>query len=410
VSFLSAFEDDAPIVAPRFDQGGFRFAPGVKPRNYGLRWYQEEARVAVLDAFQRVRSALVVKATGLGKTTLFGAVAGDWTQGDVLILAHRDELVGQAAKRIERMTGEQVEIEQAGQRASYRSRIVVGSVQSVTRQNRLDRMGTDRFGLVICDEAHHYTSATYRRPLEFFKNAKILGVTATPDRGDEKALGQIFEEVAYVMDIGLGIEHGYLCRVEAKRLDVGEVDLSGVKTQAGDLVASQLDEVILKHVEGIVKGVLQHYPDRKGPAFFPGVKSAELACQRFNALRPGCAAFIHAKTDPDERKEIIRDVHAGRYQFLCNVGIATEGFDWPEANIVIGGRATKSRALAAQMAGRGLRVLPGIVDHIPGKEGAATRRAAEREAVVCFARLLRHPGRGVSHLPRGHPGRGLHRG
>lgn len=375
MSFLSCFEDE-PIVAPRFDQGGFRFAPGVKPRDYGLRWFQGDAKAAGEDALTRVRSAMIVMATGLGKTQTFAAVAGDWIQGDVLVLAHRDELVGQAAKRIEKMTGEQVEIEQADQRASYRARIVVGSVQSVMQQRRLDRLGPDRFGLIIPDEFHHYVAASFRKPLDHFHNAKILGFTATPDRADEKAMGKIVDEVAYVMDIGQGIEQGYLVPIHGRGVSLDEIDLSGVDTRAGDLVASQLDEAMLKATEGIVKTVLEMYPNRKGPAFFPGIKSAELACQRFNALKPGCATFIHAKTPEDERKEIVRDVHAGRYQFLCNVGIATEGFDWPGADIVIGGRPTKSRSLYAQMAGRGTRVLPGVVDHIPGKEGAADRRAA----------------------------------
>src|SRR5688572_16216939 len=154
----------------------------------GLRWYQRDGFNAIMAGFETFKSQLVVKATGLGKTQLFGAVAKHW-QGSVLIIAHRDELVDQARERLEQMTGEYVEIEQGSLRCNPSTRIVIGSAQTLAKQNRLDALGKDRFSLVIADEAHHYVSPTWRRPMEFF-NAKFLGVTATPDRGDEKALGQ----------------------------------------------------------------------------------------------------------------------------------------------------------------------------------------------------------------------------
>lgn len=307
-------------------------------------------------------------------TQIFSAVAACW-DGPVLVLAHREELVEQARQRLQQVTGEFVEVEQADL-VSYKARIVVGSVQSVTQERRLKRLGISRFSLVIPDEFHHYTSPTYKRVLDWFSDAKVLGVTATPDRGDEKALGQICEDIAYVMDIAEGIESGYLVPVIGQRVDVAEVDLSGVATRAGDLAVNQLDEVIVKAVEGVVHKTLELAGERKGPIFFPGVKSAELACQRLNALKPGCAEFIHAKTPDEERQDIVRRVKRGEVQFLCNVGIATEGFDWPEASMVGMARPTKSRALYAQMAGRGGRVLPGIVDGIKGKYDGEARRAA----------------------------------
>ncbi len=369
MSFLDGWEDPPPIPSG----GLFRLAPGVKPRDYGLRYYQQDGKEAAEEALRRVRSALVVMATGLGKSRLLAAIAGDWP-GDVLVLAHRDELIRQNAATLEQTTGEMVEIEQGDLRASPRARLVMGSIASFSQQ-RCERMGKDRFSLIVVDEAHHACAASYRRVLDYF-DAKVLGVTATPDRADEKALGQVFDEVAYVREILEGIQQGYLVPLRGRSEEITGVDISGVETRQGDLVASQLDEVMVRNVEGIVKATTTLYPDRKGPAFFPGIKSAELAALRFNQVRPGSAAFLHAKTPEDERREIVRDIKEGRLQYLCNVGIATEGFDWPAADIVIDGFPTKSRSLYAQRCGRGTRVLPGIVDKLPGKVQASMRRAA----------------------------------
>ena len=365
---LASLLDDLP-------EPELTLAPGVVPRDYGLRWYQTEQKAAVELALQTNRSCLLVAATGTGKTRTFSAIAGDWP-GNVLVLCHRDELVHQARADLERITGEAVEIEQGQLRASARARIVVGSIDSVKRQNRLDRFGADRFSLVITDEGHHYTAKTYRRPLEFFKNAKLLGVTATPDRGDEKALGQIFEEVAYVYDIQQGIDDGYLVQVRAHEVTLGEIDISGVKVQGGDLSAAMLDDAMLKACGGIVSETMRYEPTRQGIVFLPGVRSAELCAQLFNKACPGSACFISGGTPVDERRQLVADFRAGVYRYLCNCMIATEGFDAPAASLIVQGRPTKSRALYAQMVGRGTRVLPGVVDHIQGQERAEDRRDA----------------------------------
>lgn len=352
------------------------FLDFLQPEQHSrLHWYQQDARDAILGSLRESESTLAVMATGLGKTQVFSGVVEAW-HGNVLVLAHRDELVQQAADRLAAFTGENVEIEKRESRASNNARIVVGSVQSVTRQNRLDRMGADRFSLVIPDEAHHYTSATYKRVLDFFKNAKRLGVTATPDRSDEKALGKLFESVAYCMDISEGIEQGYLVPIRGRRIELGEIDISGVKVAGGDLIAGQLDEAILRATEGIVKGILEHEPGRQGIGFFPGIKTASFATDRMNALLPGMAAIVTASTPLEERRQIMRDFKSGKIRYLFNVGVATEGFDAPTSSLIIMGRPTKSRSLYAQMAGRGTRILPGVVDDFPGREEAAARRQA----------------------------------
>jgi len=355
-------------------QAALPLAPGVQGRDYKLRYYQDTAVASVLSALEAHRSTLLVLPTGMGKTRVMGALAGDWP-GDVLVLAHRNELITQAQKAIEALTGEQVGVEQADLRIAGHERIVVGSMLSFN-EKRMGRLGEERFGLVMIDEAHHATSSTYRKILDHFSNAKVVGVTATPDRGDEEALGQVFESVAYTMDIVDGIEAGYLVPLEGRTIALDKVDLSGVETRQGDLVAGQLDLAMLEGVEGVVRKVLELAGDRCGPVFLPGVKSADIACQRFNQIRPGSAAFVHAKTPPEERVETMRRVKDGEVQYLVNVGIATEGFDWPAASMVALARPSKSRALVAQMAGRGTRTLPGVVDHLHGQERAGERRAA----------------------------------
>jgi superfamily II DNA or RNA helicase len=310
-------------------------------------------------------------ATGLGKTQVFSEVARRW-DGDILVLAHRAELIEQAKQRLEQMTGEWVDVEKSWQRAGT-ARIVVGSVDTVKNRKRLESFGPDRFSLIIVDECHHYAARTYKRPLEFFSTAKILGVTATPDRGDSKALGAIFESVCYTMDIQEGIDAGYLVPIKGRRVLIDSIDLSSIKTYMGDFAVGQLDNAMLKGVEGIVNQTLKLAPDRKGLAFFPGLASAEYAAERFNMLKPGSACFISGKTDDKERDQIVSDFKSGKYQYLCNCQIATEGFDDPAVNLIIQGRPTKVRAFYTQTVGRGTRVLPGVIE---GQGDAAARRTA----------------------------------
>lgn len=339
----------------------------------GLRYYQRDA----VDAFHAAltkgyKRPLIVKATGLGKTQTFGAIVKHWP-GRVLVLAHREELVFQARDRIEQMTGELVGVEKAELYSSRQQRIVVGSVQTVTKDRRLERLqALGGFTLIVVDEAHHYVAKSYRRPIEFFKDAMVLGVTATPWRTDKKALGKVFDVVCFEKNILDGIEEGFLCPLEGCQVDITELDISQVKATAGDFNQAQLDESVLKGVEGIVQKTLELHGRRKGPIFFPGKASANLACARFNAMKPGCAEVVTDDTPPEERKAIMAAVKRGEVQYLCNVMVATEGFDWPEADMVGLARPTKSVTVHTQMIGRGTRVVA-EVNNIPEKDQAAER-------------------------------------
>lgn len=636
--------------------------PSLKPT---ARWYQDEAHERIIACLQDNRSCLTLMATGTGKTQVFSALARDWAEGDVLVTAHRDELVEQAKQRLELVTGEDVEIEQ-GPWKSGRARIVVASLQTISRKSRLERLGKDRFGLIIADECfpadtlvdnrpistirvgdmvstvnhatgcatrrrvvrvfyrtveslielkfgerrlrctpnhpifisrqgaqgyvqakdvargdllcvwegfrhvrgyelptaqnvlspvsildlvsddgedepalrfrphaeaqpdarpgvsqahvphpaqdatsstsprweregldrasghsgrgarmahrgrspnpnalgewvsfalqarrrlaglqdrrgggwpitlltrasspgseegrvlawarvdrvqseesrraggtrvynlevegthtyfandvlvhncHHMVAKTYRKPIDYFSSAKIAGFTATPDRGDSIALGKIFDEVAYALDIADAIEDGWLVPIVGKTVQAKEIDLSRVTASKGDLQVGELDLAMLEAVEHICQETLRICPDRQGIVFWPGVRSAELAMFKMNELKPGSAAFVCGETETMERRRIMDDYRAGRVQFLHNVQIATEGFDAPATSVIVMARPTKSRALAAQMAGRGTRALPGIVDAYPmrGQEQArrdAIQRSAKRDCLL----------------------------
>lgn len=348
----------------------------------GLRPYQREAVTAIHGKLMEHRSTLLVMATGLGKTQTFGAIAAHWP-GRVLVLAHRFELLDQAVNRLRQMARgrRRVGLEQAESWASDQE-IIVGSVQTVGNargEARIKRFNANPFSLVIVDEAHHATATTYRRVLDAFPSARVLGVTATPDRGDGTALGEIFESVAYQRDIEAGIGDGYLVPVSVRQVILEHVDLSAVKTTAGDLNIGQLDAEMVKANEAVAKKCLELCGDRKTIVFTTKVATAHDLVAHFNKEREGCAVAVDGEMDWQKRAAALRDHRNGRYQFLINVGIATEGYDCPEVSCVAIARPTKSRALYTQMAGRGLRVLPGTVEGIEALQARTIAIAASNK-------------------------------
>ncbi|HUO65114.1 MAG TPA: DEAD/DEAH box helicase [Terriglobales bacterium] len=344
---------------------------------HGLRPYQREAAGAALAKLGGAGSTLIVMATGLGKTQTFGAIAAGWP-GRVLVLAHREELLDQARVRLQAMAGELVGLEQADFWAGD-ERIVVASVQSLVNSKRRERFKVAPFSLIIIDEAHHTTAKSYRKILETFPEAKKLGVTATPDRGDGTALGDIFETVAYERGIETGISDGYLVPVSVRQVILEQVDLSKVSTTAGDLNLGQLDEEMVKANHAVAEATLREAGDRKTIVFSTKVETAHDLAATFNKLATRrVAAAVDGETPTEQRRALLREHAAGGFQFLVNVGIATEGYDSPGVACVAIARPTKSRALYTQMAGRGLRVLPGLVEGLAAVE--ARKAAVEASA------------------------------
>jgi superfamily II DNA or RNA helicase len=335
-------------------------APPPPPANtpHGLRPYQEGAVSGGLEEIKSNRSTLIVMPTGSGKTRVMTEIARRHNQR-TLVLAHRDELLQQAVARFGHDTGFRIGLDQA-QQFAHDEQIVIGSVQTISRKDRLERFDPKRFDLIMVDEAHHATATTYRRVLDYFGGAKVIGVTATPDRADEKAMGQVFDSVAYLYEIEDAIRDGWLCDVVCSRIEIGGLDLSSVKTVAGDLNQGDLDaamaveEVLL----GVADATMREAGDRKTLVFTTSVANAHKLAEIMNRHRQDCARAVDGKTELDLRRETLVDHKVGAYQFLVNVGIATEGYDDPTISCVAIARPTKSRALYTQMAGRGLRIAP----------------------------------------------------
>ncbi len=331
-----------------------------------LRPYQEQAREHILRELGTHRATLLVAATGTGKTTIFSEIARVWHadgRGRVLIVAHREELITQAARRVAQQTGLKVGIEMADQRIDplFPPDVVVGTVQTLSKERRRSTLPPDFFGLVIVDEAHHAVADTYGSVIEYFTSAKVLGVTATPDRGDGAGMRKVFDSVAFVYEIRDAIEQGYLCRITQQAVRIDGLDFSRCRTTAGDLNEGDLNEVMMD--EEMLLGVAQATVDRAGPRptmlFGVTVAHAHALAERINGLRPGSARALDGSTDRDVRRDTLAAFSRHEFQFLCNCALFTEGFDEPSISCVAVARPTKSRGFYTQMVGRGTRLFPG---------------------------------------------------
>lgn len=331
-----------------------------------LRPYQQEARTAVESEWDAGNSrTLLVLPTGCGKTIVFAKIAEDSVrQGDrVLILAHRGELLDQAADKIKTATGLICSTEKAEQScldsASRWYRITVGSVQSLMRQSRLDRFDPDYFQTIIIDEAHHAVSDSYQRVLQYFDGARVLGVTATPDRGDMRELGNVFDSLAYEYTLPRAIKEGYLSPIKAVTIPL-KLDLSGVGVQSGDFKPGDLDSALDPYLWQIADEMKKYCANRKTVVFLPLIKTS----QKFrDILNDSGFRAAEVNGQSDDRTEVLADFDAGKYNVLCNSMLLTEGWDCPSVDCVIVLRPTKVRSLYCQMVGRGTRLCEGK-DHL----------------------------------------------
>lgn len=328
-----------------------------------LRPYQEAAKEAVLQEWQKGnKKTLLVLPTGTGKTIVFSKVIEDRvrTSDRVLVLAHRGELLDQAADKLAKSTGLMTATEKAEQ-SSLDSwfRVVVGSVQTMMREKRLNQFKPDHFGTIIIDEAHHCISDSYQRVLNHFSQANVLGVTATPDRGDMKNLGTYFESLAYEYTLPKAIKEGYLSPIKALTIPL-KLDLTGVSQQAGDFKASDLGTALDPYLYQIADEMVHHCKNRKTVVFLPLIKTS----QKFRdilAEKGFRAAEVNG--DSEDRAEILKDFDEGKYDVLCNSMLLTEGWDCPSVDCIVVLRPTKIRSLYSQMVGRGTRLYPGK-DHL----------------------------------------------
>ncbi len=354
-----------------------------------LRPYQHESVRRVEAEWQDHRATLLVLPTGCGKTVVFSEIIRRAFPRRALVLAHREELVFQAREKVQAMTGWRVDVEMGEARAEMACmfggpRVVVSTIQTQASGGdglgRMSRFDPRLFGVVVIDEAHHAPASSYRRVLDWYTanpDLRILGVTATPDRADEEALGQVFESVAFDYEVLDAIQDGWLVPIEQQMVHVEGLDFSGCRTTSGDLNGGDLAKVMEyeENLHRVVAPSIEIAGNRRTLVFCSSVEHAERMCELFNRHRDGMAAWVCGKTEKDERRKILANFACGRVQVVCNCGVLTEGFDNPGVEIVIMARPTKSRALYAQMAGRATRPAEDIAHELNDHESAEARRA-----------------------------------
>ena len=327
-----------------------------------LRPYQQQARERIHAEWENGHTrTLLVLPTGTGKTIVFASVAADQVRaGDrVLILAHRGELLEQAADKLQHSTGLVSAVEKADATClNTWFRVVVGSVQTLQRTARLERFPHDYFGTIIIDEAHHAITDGYRRILDHFDHARVLGVTATPDRGDMRNLGEVFDSLAFEYKLTDAIKEGYLCRIMAQTIPL-KLDISSVTMSGGDYAVGDLGTALDPYLEQIAAEMAQRCKGRKTVVFLPLIKTSQKFRDLLNSHGFRAAEVNGQSTD---RKEVLADFDAGKYNVLCNSMLLTEGWDCPSVDCVVVLRPTKVRSLYSQMVGRGTRLAEGKTD------------------------------------------------
>lgn len=276
-----------------------------------LRPYQQAAIAGIQSQWQSGnRRTLLVLPTGCGKTIVFCKLAEQLVrQGHrVLIMAHRGELLEQAADKLHQATGLCCATEKAEETClGSWYRVVVGSVQSLQRPKRLGQFPGDYFTSIIVDEAHHCLSDGYQRVLEHFPDANVLGVTATPDRGDMRNLGQYFDSLAYEYTLAKAIREGYLSPIKAETIPL-QLDLSGVGVQSGDFKAGDLGTALDPYLHSIAQEMQTRCINRKTVVFLPLVKTS----QKFrNILNDVGLRAAEVNGESPDRAEILRDSPPG---------------------------------------------------------------------------------------------------
>ena len=308
-----------------------------------LRPYQSEARDAILKEWQDKDKTLLVLPTGCGKTVVFADIARERTgKGRVLVLAHREELLTQAAAKIKDFCGLDCSVEKAEQTAIGRDEpITVGSVQTLQSDKRLSRFPADYFRTLIIDEAHHALAPSYQNVLRHFNKAKVLGVTATPDRTDMQNMGEYFESLAYEYSLRDAVNQGYLSPIRVQTLPLN-IDMSKVKVSMGDFQSNAIGEALEPYLEDIADEMAKVCMNRHTVVFLPLVSISQQFRDILN--RKGFRA-AEVNGESKNRDEILREFSEGKYNVLCNSMLLTEGWDCPIVDCIVVLRPTKSRSL-----------------------------------------------------------------
>lgn len=332
-----------------------------------LRNYQTEALARVKDAYKSgKRRVLVSLPTGTGKTVVFAHFPRALRMKKrLLVLAHREELLLQAEQKFRAVDPDlKIGIERAEDRVSGDAQVVIASVPTLAHSDgaRLARFAPDDFSIIVVDEAHHAVAESYRRIFHHFglfqadASRYLVGFTATPRRGDNHGLGEVFQEVCYARDLRQMIGEGYLCPIRGWRVDTN-LSLDGVKVRHGDFVESQLARVVNTPSRNrlVVTSYLRLANHRRAIAFCVDVQHAKDVCEEFKEAGIRAAA-VWGEMPREERRRILAQFSSGEIHVLTNCNLLTEGFDEPRINCILMARPTKSKLLYAQMVGRGTRL------------------------------------------------------
>jgi superfamily II DNA or RNA helicase len=337
-----------------------RHAPAelIKP----LRDYQEECRDAVHSHFETEARALVVMGTGAGKTVEFAALAADVVAaeaGRVLVLTDQFDLVDQAIEKIKDVAGLYADAEQGDRVASPKARVVVATVQSMA--GRLDRYPADTFALVVCDECDRAEAPQWQAVISHFAGAKVLGVTATPNRADRKSILRTFETKVFEISALELIRRGYLVPITVRELPL-KIDLSTVKVAGGDYDATELGHVVQSIFGEVLEWLKEIAPHRKTLVFCPDVASSKKFAAVASLADWTCRHIDGTSPNRRELKKGFSEWRPGAdnphhtFQVMVNPILLGRGYDEPSIDCVVNLRPTGSISLYQQIVGRGTRL------------------------------------------------------
>lgn len=326
---------------------------------FTLRDYQEEALQSVVHYLDRgIDRQLIVLPTGAGKTVVFSQIPTR-VPGRMLVLAHREELLAQAADKIAIANPElNIQIEQAENHADDTADVVIASVPTLGRKasGRITKFPKDHFTTLVVDEAHHAAAPSYKRIVNYFDTDLRLGVTATPQRGDNVRLIDVFDEIVYFRTIQEMIDEGYLVDMVGYRVNTN-VDITGITTRNGDYAVKELSDAvnIAQRNRMGVEAYRNLANGKRALVFCVDVAHAFDMAEEFRKAGVSCGTVV-GTTPSDERRDLFTKFSAGEISVLTNVNVATEGYDEPAVECVIFARPTRSPVTYSQAVGRGLRL------------------------------------------------------
>ena len=335
-----------------------------------LRPYQQDAIDAVIAARRSgTRRMVVCLPTGAGKTVIFSQLAR-MARKQVLVLAHREELLGQARDKLAHALGgtSVVALERGSERAGADAKVLVASMRSL-HADRLAKVLEGRdFGLVIYDECHHAAAddnLRILRQLGSFERAwegTLVGFTATTARGDGKGLDQVFERIVYSKMLPDLIGDGYLAPLKGFRINTA-ADLTRLSASGADFRDDELEEAVDIQERNVLvaRSIQELARDRRTIVFCVTVDHARNVSRALNAIGVP-AGIVHGAMASAERATALADFRAGRTRVIANVAVLTEGFDDPGVSCVAMARPTRSEGMYAQCIGRGTRLAEGKQD------------------------------------------------